>query len=140
MPGSALDKVPGAYPLFAMAKAVARRPAIEWRASRLNRLLYSQPPPEGLAAAPKDLRPADPEAGRRILAGGFVFAGESLAMGPRGDARAPALDHLRVMNVLLATLFSPFSRRLAFPLVAPRAPPPPAHLGHLPAARTHVLL
>ncbi len=85
MPGSALDKVPGAYPLFAMAKAVARRPAIEWRASRLNRLLYSQPPPEGLAATPKDLRPADPEAGRRILAGGFVFAGESLAMGPRGD-------------------------------------------------------
>src|SRR5579859_138822 len=85
MPGSALDNIPGAWPLFAAVRTAVRRPAIEWRASRLNRLLYSQPPPDGLAATPRDLRPADPEAGRRILAGGFVFAGESLAMGPRGD-------------------------------------------------------
>ncbi|MGZ6039791.1 MAG: heparinase II/III family protein [Phenylobacterium sp.] len=89
MPGSGpdriLDQIPGGYPLFAAFRAAVRRPAIEWRAAPLNRLLYSQPAPEGLAATPKDLRPSDPEAGRRILAGGFVFGGETLTTGPRGD-------------------------------------------------------
>jgi uncharacterized heparinase superfamily protein len=85
MAGSALDRIPGGYPLFAAFKAVFRRPGLEWRASPLNRALLSSPATEGLAAKPTDLRPADPEAGRRILAGGFVFAGESLATGPRGD-------------------------------------------------------
>ena len=85
MPGSALDRIPGGYRLLAAVLAPGRRAALEWRASPLNRLLMNQPAPDGLAATPKDLRPADPEAGRRILAGGFVFAGESLATGPRGD-------------------------------------------------------
>jgi len=89
MPASASDRiltaVPGAYNLFATMLAVARRPGVEWRASPLNHLLLSYPPPDGLSAKPVDLRPADPEAGRRILAGGFVFGGETLAVGPRGD-------------------------------------------------------
>ena len=83
MAGSALDRIPGAYPLLAAAVALARRPAFEWQASPLARVL--SPRPDGLAADPHDQRPADPEAGRRILAGGFVFQGETLAPGPRGD-------------------------------------------------------
>jgi uncharacterized heparinase superfamily protein len=85
MAGSVLDRLPGGYPLFAALKAVVRRPGLEWRASPLHRAILSSPATEGLAAKPTDLRPADPEAGRRILAGGFLFAGESLATGPRGD-------------------------------------------------------
>ena len=85
MPGSALDRIPGGYPLAAAALALWRRPGLEWRASSLNQFLLSHPQPEGLAAQPRDLRPADEEAGRRILAGGFVFGGETLAVGPRGD-------------------------------------------------------
>jgi uncharacterized heparinase superfamily protein len=83
--GSALDRIPGGYQLFAAAVAVGRRAGLEWRASRLHHLLLAGPTPDGLGAGPADLRPADPEAGRRILAGGFVFAGETLATGPRGD-------------------------------------------------------
>ncbi|THD68275.1 heparinase II/III family protein [Phenylobacterium sp.] len=85
MPGSALDRIPGGYPLAAAALALWRRPGVEWRASRLHQWLLSHPQPEGLSAQPRDLRPADEEAGRRILAGGFVFGGETLAVGPRGD-------------------------------------------------------
>ncbi len=85
MSGSALDGLPGAYPLLAAVTALARRPAMEWRASPLARALAAWPRPEGLAADPHDLRPADAEAGRRILAGGFRLGGESLAPGPRGD-------------------------------------------------------
>jgi uncharacterized heparinase superfamily protein len=85
MPGSALDRIPGGYPLAAAARALWRRPGLEWRASRLNQFLLSHPEPEGLAAQPYDLRSADEEAGRRILAGGFVFGGETMAVGPRGD-------------------------------------------------------
>ena len=85
MAASSLDRIPGGYRLYAALAAAARRPGLEWRASRLNQLRISGPRPEGLAADPHDLRPADPEAGRRILAGGFVFGGETLTTGPRGD-------------------------------------------------------
>ena len=85
MAASTLDRIPGGYGLLAAMVAIARRPGLEWRASRLNQLRLSGPYPEGLAADPHDLRPADPEAGRRILAGGFVFGGETLSTGPRGD-------------------------------------------------------
>src|SRR5476651_1921682 len=85
MPGSALDRIPGGYRLLATAVAVGRRMGLEWRASPIHHLLLAGPRPDGLGAAPADLRPADPEAGRRILAGGFVFAGETLTTGPRGD-------------------------------------------------------
>ncbi|HXA40917.1 MAG TPA: heparinase II/III family protein [Phenylobacterium sp.] len=85
MAGPALDRIPGGYPIYAAALALWRRPGLEWRASRLNQLLLGYPEPEGLAAQPRDLRPANEEAGRRILAGGLVFGGETLAVGPRGD-------------------------------------------------------
>lgn len=83
MPG-VLDRIPGGYPLFAAMVAMRRRVSLEWRASPPARL-FAPPEPEGLGARPRDLRPADPEAGRRILAGAFVFNGEALAIGPRGD-------------------------------------------------------
>ena len=85
MAASALDRIPAGDRLFAAAVATVRRPGQEWRASALFHLLLASPKPEGLAATPKDLRPVDPEAGRRILAGGFVFGGETLTTGPRGD-------------------------------------------------------
>lgn len=85
MPASALDRIPGGYELLATAVAVRQRAGLEWRASPICRLLLAGPRPEGLAASPKDLRPVDSEAGQRILAGGFVFGGETLTTGPRGD-------------------------------------------------------
>ena len=85
MPRSALDRIPAGYRLFAAALSLGRRMDLEWQASPIHHLLLSGPRPEGLAADPTDLRPTDPEAGRRILAGGFVFAGETFTTGPRGD-------------------------------------------------------
>ncbi|HZZ33538.1 MAG TPA: heparinase II/III family protein [Phenylobacterium sp.] len=85
MGGSALDRIPGGYRLYAAGLTLWRRPGLEWRASPLNQLLLSYPQPDGLTAQPRDLRPADEEAGRRILAGGLVFGTETLAVGPRGD-------------------------------------------------------
>jgi uncharacterized heparinase superfamily protein len=84
MPGQALDRIPGGYALLAAVQAVGRRIDLEWRASPLHHAMLSAPQPDGLGASPIDLRPADPEAGRRILAGGFVFGGETLTTGPRG--------------------------------------------------------
>lgn len=85
MPGQVLDRIPGGYEALAAAVALRRRAAVEWRASSTAQWLAAVPAPEGLAATPRDLRPADAEAGRRILAGGFLLAGESLASGLRGD-------------------------------------------------------
>ncbi|HEY3951553.1 heparinase II/III family protein [Phenylobacterium sp.] len=89
MPASALssilDRLSIGYPLYAALAGALKRPGVEWRASALNLALLDRPEPEGLAAHPRDLRPPDPEAGRRILAGGFVLGGETLTMGPRGD-------------------------------------------------------
>ena len=70
---------------MALGVAAGRQVGAEWRASALRRALLAGPRPEGLAANPRDLRPADPENGRRILAGALVFGGETLALGPRGD-------------------------------------------------------
>lgn len=51
----------------------------------MHRWLLARPRPDGLAASPKDPRPADKEAGRRVLAGRFTFAGVVLDVGPGGD-------------------------------------------------------
>lgn len=80
-----LDRMPGGYRIYAALVGAWKRPGLEWRASRLNQALLGWPRPEGRWASPRDLRPADPEAGRRILAGGFVLGGETLTMGPKGD-------------------------------------------------------
>jgi uncharacterized heparinase superfamily protein len=85
MPAPALDRIPGGYEALAAAVALRRRVGLEWAASPLRHLLSAGPRPEGLGATPRDLRPADPAAGRRILAGAFVLGGEMLTTGPRGD-------------------------------------------------------
>lgn len=57
----------------------------EWLASGPHLWLSAFPRPSGFAAQPKDFRPADADGGRRILAGAFVLAGATLAVGPGGD-------------------------------------------------------
>jgi uncharacterized heparinase superfamily protein len=80
-----LDRIPGGYRVLAAGAWAGRTVADAWRGSALNHWRLSHPEPEGLAATPKDLRPASREDGARILAGGFQFAGETLASGVRGD-------------------------------------------------------
>jgi uncharacterized heparinase superfamily protein len=80
-----LDRIPGGYWALAAGAALRRVAAEAWRGSPLNHWRLSHPEPDGLAASPKDLRPASRENGARILAGGFLIAGETLASGVRGD-------------------------------------------------------
>jgi uncharacterized heparinase superfamily protein len=68
--------------LFKGAYAQVRR---DWAGSPAHRWLLARPRPEGLAIAAKDFRPARPEAGRRILAGRFLFSGALMETGVRGD-------------------------------------------------------
>lgn len=85
LPGSMIDRVPGGYSFLAAGAAVRHAVGEAWRGSPLNDWRLSNPAPEGLRATPKDLRPASKENAARILAGGFQFAGETLASGVRGD-------------------------------------------------------
>jgi uncharacterized heparinase superfamily protein len=80
-----LDRIPGGQQLLAAGAAIRRTLGDAWRGSPLDHWRLSHPEPEGLAATPKDLRPASRENGARILAGGFQFWGETLASGVRGD-------------------------------------------------------
>ena len=66
MPAPVLERIPGAQGILAAAVAVRRRVGLEWRASPPHHWLISWPAPEGLGVRPRDLRPADPEGGRRI--------------------------------------------------------------------------
>jgi len=76
-PGAALALAAGAW--------TSRRLKEEWHASPLYRWTVGAPKVEGLGVQPRDLRPVDPQNGKRILAGAFVLAGSTLAVGPRGD-------------------------------------------------------
>jgi len=64
---------------------LARAAAEDWRKSGPPRWFAGAGRGGGFAIAPRDFRPADPEAGRQILAGALVLAGKTLAMGVRGD-------------------------------------------------------
>lgn len=65
------------------AGALARRQLHkEWAGSAAGRWLLGQPRPEGFAGRPIDLRPTNPEVGRRILVGRFDLAGSSLELPP----------------------------------------------------------
>ncbi len=57
----------------------------EWRATPFYAAALSGPRPAGLAAAPRDFRPPDPELGAAALEGRFAFAGAELAAGLGGD-------------------------------------------------------
>ena len=76
---------PAGLNLRAAAALVRDRAADEWRATGLYRLLIDRGAPKGFAATPRDFRPLDPEAGRRVLAGRFELAGTSLDVEPGGD-------------------------------------------------------
>jgi uncharacterized heparinase superfamily protein len=83
--GSPIDRAPGRHTAAAVALAARRRLGREWMGTAPHRWLLAQGRPEGLAANPQDLRPANPSAGRQVLAGAFVLGGETLAPGQRGD-------------------------------------------------------
>jgi uncharacterized heparinase superfamily protein len=85
MAGPVAIRLPGRYGVQALAVAARRQLAAEWRGSPPHRWMLARPAPQGLAATPRDLRPPDPKAGARILAGAFVLAGATLTVGPKGD-------------------------------------------------------
>ena len=76
---------PGATLVCAALVALARRGRDAWAATPFYRLSLNGPRATGFAAGPRDFRPADPDAGRRILAGRFVLAGATMEPGPGGD-------------------------------------------------------
>ncbi|MBL8772577.1 MAG: heparinase II/III family protein [Phenylobacterium sp.] len=77
--------LPGRHAALALAVGAARTLQEEWRASGLRRWTAARPQPEGFGVQPRDFRPPDADAGKAILAGAFVLAGQTLAVGPRGD-------------------------------------------------------
>lgn len=81
----AISKTTGGLWGLALTQGALRQVRREWAGSPLHRWLLARPRPEGLAAFPKDPRPADKDAGRRILAGRFTFAGVMLDVGVGGD-------------------------------------------------------
>jgi uncharacterized heparinase superfamily protein len=83
--GYVIDRLPGRDIALALATAARRRLDQEWAGTPPHRWLLARARPEGLAAEPHDLRPANLSAGRQILAGAFVLGGETLAPGRGGD-------------------------------------------------------
>lgn len=67
------------------AGAVAERVAEDWRRTPMHEASLARPRATGLAARPRDLRPARPEVGRAALGGRFRLAGEELDAGIGGD-------------------------------------------------------
>jgi uncharacterized heparinase superfamily protein len=63
----------------------ARRVVDEGMSTTLYRLSLSRPTASSFAAGPRDFRPADPDAGRQILAGRYTFTGAALELEPGGD-------------------------------------------------------
>lgn len=98
--GSVIDRLPGRHVVLALALAARRRPAQEWAGTAAHRWLLARAGPEGLSAIPRDLRPANPSAGRQILAGAFVLGGETLAPGAGGDPWAHASPSRRFAILL----------------------------------------
>ncbi len=74
-----------ALTLQAVAVALGRRAAAEWRAAPLHRLGLEHPRATGLAARPRDLRPPDAAVGTAVLAGRFPLAGAELEAPAPGD-------------------------------------------------------
>lgn len=80
---------PGIERLNLYATALARlgrqQLRVEWAGTPPHLLLIARPRPEGLAAAPAELRPPRERRGKAIAAGRFVFDGLVLETGPGGD-------------------------------------------------------
>jgi uncharacterized heparinase superfamily protein len=71
--------------LKGLAGAARRQGEQEWFGNPVHRLLLNRPAPDGLAANPRDRRPANPAEGRRLLAGIFDLAGTRMTVGAEGD-------------------------------------------------------
>lgn len=81
----AAPRLPGRDAALALAVAAGRTLAEEWRGSDPYRWLTAGPRPEGFGVQARDFRPVDREQGEAILKGAFFLAGETLAVGVRGD-------------------------------------------------------
>ncbi len=85
------ERRPGveAQPLLALGAAALSRFraqwAREWRQSHAYRALIARPAATGIALAPKDFRPVDPDTARLILSGRIQLAGEVMEIGQGGD-------------------------------------------------------
>ncbi|MFN3521306.1 MAG: heparinase II/III family protein [Phenylobacterium sp.] len=76
---------PGSTIALALTAGVARQVRREWIASPVHRAMLGGRNVQALAVRPKDMRPADAEAGRRIMTGVFVLSGATMQAGPKGD-------------------------------------------------------
>jgi uncharacterized heparinase superfamily protein len=85
MAAGRFERLPGGLHLLALAEGTRRHLKREWASSPPHRWMLALPRPEGVACAPHDLRPADPEAGRRLLAGRFQLGGLVVDVGATGD-------------------------------------------------------
>ena len=101
-----------ALALQAAGESVRRLAEREWFGTPLHRLTLARPRPDGMAANPRDLRPVEPETGRRILGGIFDIGGTEMVVGAQGDPFdrpspnrqfAVALHRMGWMADLLAT-------------------------------------
>ncbi len=101
-----------ALALQAAGESARRLAEREWFGTPLHRLSLARPKPDGMAANPRDLRPVEPETGRRILGGIFDIGGTEMVVGAQGDPFdrpspnrrfAVALHRMGWMGDLLAT-------------------------------------
>lgn len=74
-----------ALALQAAGESARRLAEREWFGTPFHALSIASPKPDGLAANPRDLRPIDPERGRKILGGLFELGGTQLMVGGQGD-------------------------------------------------------
>ncbi|WP_374579260.1 heparinase II/III family protein [Phenylobacterium sp.] len=85
-PPPAISDHPAALWGQALLHGLARQARRDWAGSPLHRAMLARPRPEGLAmSGPRDLRPADAQIGRGVLAGRYVFSGVVLEVGAGGD-------------------------------------------------------
>ncbi|MDG2521568.1 heparinase II/III family protein [Caulobacter segnis] len=75
----------GGGPFSTFSDGLRRQLELEWFGSPLHLLTLGGRKPEGLLAHPRDPRPVNPERGRQILSGAFLFGGTALHLGPQGD-------------------------------------------------------
>lgn len=93
--------LPGQTLGVALTSGLVRRGRREWLTSAPGRALQTSPGPvQGLVISPPGLRPADPEAGARILGGSWVLAGAAMQTGPGGDPWDRPSPHRRFAEVL----------------------------------------
>ena len=101
-----------ALALQAAGESARRLAEREWFGTPFHRMMLAGPRPVGMAANPRDLRPVEPERGRRILGGIFDLGGTEMVVGQQGDPFdrpspnrrfAVALHRMGWMGDLLAT-------------------------------------